>query len=177
MQYMDQSLVNQLWQEILQEVERIKRIYHRENHGSSRSPAMAHSDGRTLSSILDITIEDGSHVVYHVIARKKADFQIGPEVQVSYDKYYHNNDKYWELQLSDRNDAVVIDHVHYRIGPEKSNGSRGFGGRKFLIEFNEGGGKVISTTNLWYQGPIPPAHWDKFPDNARFVELAKPTTQ
>lgn len=167
MQQMDQSLVNELWQKVLHESDRIRRVYHRDGGGgSSRSAAMAHADGRTVSCILDVQLPDGSHATYHIKATKKAQFQSGPEISVSYDKYYHDNVRFWEEQLKDRNDAVVIDNKHYRIGREDAKGSRGHGGSKFVIEFNDG--TIITTTNLWYQGVIPPRLRDKFPNTARF---------
>lgn len=167
MQQMDQSLVNELWHVVLGEVDRIKRVFHRDGGGgTSRSAAMAHADGRTVSCILDVHLSDGSYAVYHVKATKKAQFQKGPEISVSYDKYYHDNENFWEGQLNDRSNAVVIDNKHYRIGPEDAKGSRGHGGSRFVIEFNDE--TVITTTNLWYQGVIPPGLRHKFPNTARF---------
>jgi hypothetical protein len=168
MQYMDQSVVNELWLEILQEVDRIKRVVEPNGRGSSRSSAMAHSDGRTLSAILDFLQPDGSHTAYHIMAVKKLPYASGPDIKMSYKKYYHNAEDYWDMQLEERSDAVVINHTHYRIGSQDAKGTRGFGGREFVIELDDG--QIIRTTNLWYQGPIPPAYWDRLPNNAKFVE-------
>lgn len=64
--------------------------------------------------------------------------------------------------------AVMIDGVHYIIGPEDDKSCfKGFGGRHFEILFNDG--FRIITTNLWCQGE-PPFEWiNKFPNNAHFV--------
>lgn len=168
MQHMDQSTVDMLWSEILREVDRIKKIEHRDSCGSVRSEAMAHSNGKTLSAILDLTLPDGSHVVYHIQATRKTLGQVGPEVSISYKKYYHNAEDFWDEQLRDRSNAIVINHTHYRIGEENSSLRSGFGGRKYKIEFKDG--RTVTTNNLWYQGVIPPALWNKFPDNAHFVD-------
>ena len=61
--------------------------------------------------------------------------------------------------------VAIIDGTHYTIG-DSSSKIRGFCGRKFVIEFNDGT-KVI-TTDLWCQGDIPPTFKDKFPNNAKF---------
>ena len=69
--------------------------------------------------------------------------------------------------------VCMIDGTHYVIGDENSKETyfRGFGGRRFQIEFNDGH-KVV-TTNLWCQGE-PSKYWrDKFPDNARFENNLK----
>ena len=68
----------------------------------------------------------------------------------------------------------MINGQHYRIGANNGRSTtrrpafRGFGGREFEIEYLDGG-RRITVNDLWYQGPIPPAHRDRFPDNARFV--------
>ena len=83
-------------------------------------------------------------------------------------KKVNSNDTYWRDQLSDRSNAVVINGVHYRIGPANGNPlNRGFGGRQYGIEFLDG--RRVTTRNLWYQGPIPPKYLIQIPDNARWV--------
>lgn len=69
-------------------------------------------------------------------------------------------------------EVVIVDGVHYIVGDENSTSHfRGFGGRKFDIQFNDG--TLVTTTNLWCQGDISPEWRDKFPDNAKFVDNAK----
>lgn len=173
MQYMSQEMVDVLWPHILAEVDRIKQIEHKDNDGSSRSEAMAHSDGRTLSVILDLSLDDGSHVVYHIMATHKTFAQQGPNIKLKIKKYYHNAEDFWNMQLEDRSNAIVIDHKHYRVVPETSQTRiRGFGGRKYTIQLLEDL-SLIRTNNLWYQGVIPPALWPLFPDNARFIDEDK----
>jgi len=62
--------------------------------------------------------------------------------------------------------AVIVDGVHYVIGPEKSGSFRGFGGAHYTIEFFDG--RAVNSTNLWYQGEVPPEFRAQMPNNARF---------
>jgi len=62
---------------------------------------------------------------------------------------------------------VVIDGEHYMLG-DNTAGMKGFGGRRFDIEFFDG--RRVTTTDLWFQGVIPPKWRERFPDNARFVQ-------
>lgn len=82
-------------------------------------------------------------------------------------KCYHWN-RQLELNLNTNRDYAIIDGQHYVIGPEHDDGGfRGFGGRKFIIEFNDG--RIVETTNLWHQGTIPDGYWrEKMQDNAKF---------
>src|SRR5262245_32252638 len=68
--------------------------------------------------------------------------------------------------------GLVIDGEHYQVGPEDAvfpfRGSRG---RRFVIETNDG--RKIETTNLWWQGAIPPRFRKLFPDNARIIERSE----
>jgi hypothetical protein len=64
--------------------------------------------------------------------------------------------------------SVRAKGIHYWIGNEGSNESmRGFSGRRFKIKFKDG--RVVETTNLWYQGEIPEHFKKHLPDNAEFV--------
>ncbi|WP_433235329.1 DUF6197 family protein [Streptosporangium sp. CA-135522] len=62
---------------------------------------------------------------------------------------------------------VVVEGEHYLIVDETCSGFRGFGGRRFDIEFFDG--RTATTWNLWHQGTIPARWRDRYPDNARFV--------
>lgn len=69
---------------------------------------------------------------------------------------------------------VRVGGRHYCFDPSnpiKTSGpsvGRGFGGRRFKIEFADG--EVVETNNLWHQGSIPELFKERMPDNARFVE-------
>ena len=64
---------------------------------------------------------------------------------------------------------VRIDGVQYYIGKENiKSSSRGFGGTKFIIKFNDG--REVTTTNLWHNGKIPESHKRLLPDNAKFIK-------
>lgn len=64
--------------------------------------------------------------------------------------------------------AVVVDGTHYHIGPETTSGMfKGFGGRRFEIEFFNG--RKVTTTNLWCQVDIPESWRERLPNNARFL--------
>ena len=77
------------------------------------------------------------------------------------------NEHFWQTTLDDS--AVIINQVCYHIGKENSTDPfRGFGGRKFKIQMNDG--KIIETDNLWCGGDIPDSHRDRMPDNAKFID-------
>ena len=131
--------------------------------GSSRD-IIEHREGpdgaQISSSVLTVFEQDGTKTVRTVTV----------VVETTTD----NNDDYWDAQARDRSNALVINGQHYRIGANNGRSTtrrpafRGFGGREFEIEYLDGG-RRITVNDLWYQGPIPPAHRDRFPDNARFV--------
>lgn len=69
--------------------------------------------------------------------------------------------------------SVRIDGAHYWIEKEGTI-DKGFGGRKFIIEFNDRfRDRTVVTTNLWHQGDIPKRFGDRLPDNAVFLEVIK----
>ncbi len=65
---------------------------------------------------------------------------------------------------------AIIGGTCYVIGVETSKGPRGFGGRRFDIEFFDG--RTVTTTDLWYQGVVSPKWRERLPDNARFATSA-----
>jgi hypothetical protein len=71
-------------------------------------------------------------------------------------------------------DRIIAAGTHYAAGGETNEPARwrGFGGRRFLIRFNDG--RELTTTNLWCQGRIPEGliakYPDRFADNASIVE-------
>jgi len=131
--------------------------------GGSGRGIIEHREGpdgaQISSSALTVFEEDGTKTVRTVTV----------VVETTTD----NNDGYWDDQARDRSNALVINGQHYRIGRDNGRTTqtafRGFGGRKFDIEYLAGGQR-ITVDDLWYQGPIPPVHRDRFPDNARFVD-------
>lgn len=92
------------------------------------------------------------------------------DIEVTVTKRASSNDEYWRQQLADRQGAIVINGVHYRVG--KSNGQRapfkGFGGRRFSVRMLANR-HVAHIDDLWYQGPIPPKYRELLPDNAEWV--------
>ncbi|MEV4748997.1 hypothetical protein AB0K21_21685 [Streptosporangium sp. NPDC049248] len=78
-----------------------------------------------------------------------------------------------ERGLDDPAKRVVVNGEHYLICGDETGGFRGYGGRRFDIEFFDG--RTATTRNLWCQGTIPPRWRDRYPDNARFVTRAKTT--
>jgi hypothetical protein len=81
---------------------------------------------------------------------------------------------YWtELIAKDAQNperAVVVEGVHYTIAPDLKPGTpkhcAGFGGTKYVIQFKDG--RLVTSRNLWYQGPIPDRWRGQLPDNAVF---------
>lgn len=74
-----------------------------------------------------------------------------------------------EPALRDDPNTARINGQHYIIGDERAGPEwRGFSGRRWVIEFNDG--RRVETTNLWAQGSIPLAFHERLPNNARFIE-------
>jgi len=81
--------------------------------------------------------------------------------------------RYWisVIRESLNGERVIVDGQHYTIvGDGDGAVGRGFGGRKFVIEFFEDGRRV-ETENLWTQGLIPERFREALPDNAKFVKV------
>lgn len=76
-------------------------------------------------------------------------------------------DDFWDFQLSNPEDAVIINGNHYRIGstpyPKKGYG---FGGQEFTIRILATG-EVVKTCDLWGQGEVPEFYHIK--DTAEFI--------
>jgi hypothetical protein len=60
------------------------------------------------------------------------------------------------------------DGIHQTIGDENASGSRGHGGRRFVIVFDDG--RRVESTNVWWQGPIPEHFRARLPPNATIEE-------
>lgn len=80
---------------------------------------------------------------------------------------------FWKGKTSIKNRPNVtrINGDHFTIASE-SDRNKGYGGQKFTIKFFDG--RIITTTNLWYQGKIPEHFRKALEDNAEFVEEEKP---
>lgn len=86
-------------------------------------------------------------------------------------------DSYWARALSTLGDpsVVIANGRYFVIGDEQGEmggawgkGARGHGGQRFVIQFFDARGRVVST-NLWNGSTIPQEFRHLFPDNARFV--------
>lgn len=150
---------DELWDAILAKVEVIERA-----HKRSGSRSTGRTDGREVSTILDITMPDGTCRVFHI----RAYVDMRKEIVTQVDRWYHNNEPYWEMIIESHSEdkRVIIDGVHYVLGKNGDAPSphNGFGGRRHVIDFFDG--RHIITHDLWYQGPIPPVFRDQLPDNA-----------
>lgn len=65
---------------------------------------------------------------------------------------------------------LVVDGQSYTIAPERSTdpaSCKGHGGRRFRIQYPDG--RVVESTNVWSQGPIPERWRDRMPDTATFL--------
>lgn len=99
------------------------------------------------------------------------------EIEATVRKRVDSNDEFWGMQIEDRANALVINGKHYRIGENNGRtaqdvGFKGFGGRKFVIQYLDGSAEPITVDDLWFQGAIPPKFRElaEFQDNARFVD-------
>lgn len=80
-------------------------------------------------------------------------------------------DDFWNNQLNDRDNAVVINGEHYRIGsavyPAKGNGMDGTHHKIKL--FNDG--MTYDTADLWHQGTVPEEYRGILQDTAKFATI------
>ena len=64
---------------------------------------------------------------------------------------------------------VIEGACYYKADREQTGGAyRGFGGRSFTIRVLATGG-IVKTSDLWFNGKIPPRFRDRMPDTAEFV--------
>jgi hypothetical protein len=92
------------------------------------------------------------------------------DIEVTVTKRHSTDDTYWNQQLADRENAIVINGVHYRVGSRNrvQGPFKGFGGRRFDVQMLDGGA-ILHIDDLWHQGPIPPKFRELLPDNARWI--------
>lgn len=148
-----------MWQGILATVEALPR----ETGGTSRSVGEYTDDdlgGSSVKSTYMVGQDDGSDNVYEIV--------------VTVRKSVSHNDDFWgpggTRDLDDPVRRVVVDGEHYMLGDDNPNlpsSCKGFGGRRYRIEFFDG--RTVPTSDLWHQGTIPPKWRERYPDNARFV--------
>ena len=98
-------------------------------------------------------------------------YNVGPN------SYVCNNDEcfnfyFWDNLatriIADRyHEYVIVDKNVYEIGSNDDE-PRGFSGRHWIIQFNDG--FRTETNSLWHRGELPLRLQHDFPDNAKFVE-------
>lgn len=78
---------------------------------------------------------------------------------------------YWTERAAEAHtsDSVRIDEKLYSLGDENSKCERGFGGQYNKIKFKDG--RIVETTNLWYNGEIPQHFKSILFDNAEFIHV------
>jgi hypothetical protein len=107
------------------------------------------SDAEDIESLLVKVIDDYSSI------RQKIQIDTLAEAL----KRLNNNDQSF----------VIVDGWPYTIAAEDDRGAfRGFGGRKFIIEFFDG--RIVETTNLWMVTQFGEAIRKHLPDNAKFLK-------
>lgn len=78
---------------------------------------------------------------------------------------------FWIGWVKKKNQSNIarINGSHYVVGSDNPKAYfKGFGGRKFIIEFDDG--RIVETKNLWHQGYIPDHFKEQLPDNAVFIK-------
>lgn len=73
----------------------------------------------------------------------------------------------WAGDEAMRHRAARVDGTHYLIEPEVGVVFRGYGGSKFVVQFNDG--TKVETRNMWCQGDIPQRFRARLPNNAVFL--------
>lgn len=156
----------ELWAAVLAKVAEID-AEHTEEESEFRGTALVAPHG-AVSAIRKRSRGDGTSSVYFVTASRS----FRKEVDVRVERWVDDHAGFWEMQLADRSNAVVIDHTHYRVG---SGNGDGYGGRTFTLR-DLATGAETTTNDLWYQGVIPPTFRDRLPATHEFVihEMRKP---
>ena len=98
-------------------------------------------------------------------------YQIGPN------SYTCGNDEcflfyFWDnlatCMVFDKNhEYAIVNQNVYQIGSD-DDCPRGFSGRHWKIQFNDG--VCVETNSLWHRGELPQRLQHDFPDNATFIE-------
>lgn len=79
---------------------------------------------------------------------------------------------FWEkltarIAINPYHEYVIVDKNVYEIGSDDDQ-PRGFSGRHWIIQFNDG--FRAETNSLWHRGELPLRLQHDFPDNAKFIE-------
>lgn len=82
------------------------------------------------------------------------------------------NTYFWDdltnrLSTDKFHEYAIINHKVYLIGSE-SDDPKGFGGKYYSIQFNDG--TIRNTTSLWFKGNLPSNLEKDFQDNAIFLK-------
>lgn len=148
-------LTEALWKGVLATGEAIEIEGHR---GASRSTAHYSTgpDLEAVSAVYTWYLIDGT--------------RLHRRITVTAVDTVDSNDGYWDRVSPDDIGAVREDGEHYVIGSVAGergipDNCKGFAGTRWHIVFKNGLPDVY-TDNLWSQGPIPPAHRERLPDNA-----------
>jgi hypothetical protein len=163
--------------------------------GGHGSQTYFSKDGKRALSHMGFGLEDGTEEIWIVEVGIKPEWMIGSnKYTVEVKKSWHSHEAFWEDIIAQDSkpdsNAVIVNHRHYYIGneyPKDGNGFRGFGGRLFqwrwLDEMSAAYQEAVEapirqSTNMWYQGIIPPKFREALPDNAVWVDtdLAFPFT-
>lgn len=74
----------------------------------------------------------------------------------------------------DDKDVIRLEGIHRSLGEDKPTTPdrfKGSCGSKYVVEFMDG--RIVTTTDLWYQGKIPDVWKAELPDNAISLKGAK----
>jgi hypothetical protein len=75
------------------------------------------------------------------------------------------------IEKDPENFFTIDGNVYWNGGHGKTDalGYKGFGGNCFHIERFDG--SQVTTDNLWHNGKVPELWRNKFPDNAKFIQI------
>ncbi|MEV0556320.1 hypothetical protein AB0I27_23060 [Streptomyces sp. NPDC050597] len=148
-----------LWDGVLAIVEKLPS-----NGNTRRSIGEFTEDGMggsAMRATYSVKQDDGTHKVF--------------QLTLSCEESTDHEDGFWgpggTRDGDDPAKRVVVAGEHYVLGDDKPDypkAFKGFGGRRFAIEFLDG--RRIVTHDLWHQGVVPPKWRERYPNNARFVQ-------
>jgi hypothetical protein len=78
------------------------------------------------------------------------------------------NKEFWDNCLDSKTDPIIIDGTcyHYQCDNQDDAVFKGFDGKQFSIQMNDG--RIIHTSSLWYNGKIPSVYQRS--DNGKFIQ-------
>lgn len=80
--------------------------------------------------------------------------------------FYFWDDLATKMIFDKNHEYVIVDKKVYQIGSDEDE-PRGFGGKYWAIQFNDGA--YVETHSLWYKGELPERLQHDFKDNAKFI--------